>query len=235
MQALSDLADRWVAWAGLPLAVLAWLVASGSVIAMAFVLRRHGRRDLWPAALFAGGLALAGHGADITVTFWTSPDLALESNEMWLAIVRGLGLPVAIAYGITGQICVILLSAELYAWYRLVRERYWPPPDAPDAATSFVGFLRGFGAGAPRRFGVAWGLLAAMGAFTFAMLGPFFLYIAYLNSIVVSDFALHDRLPQPLPASLTWLAILVACFFAGNWRDFRRRARAVVPPTPSVR
>jgi hypothetical protein len=215
-----DRANDLVAWAGFPLALLAWVTVSSAVVAMAMVLRRHGNiRSVLPATLVVTALAALGHGSDIVITFKMSPDLGMEENQMWLAIVRVMGWKLAVAYGITGQILVIILSGELYAWYRLVRARYWPA----EASEGFFAFLRGYGANR-RWLGVAWGPVGVLGAFMFAFLGPFFLYVAWLNSIVM-DFARHDRMPQPLPVAFCWLAAVGVSFFVSNWRAAVRTGR----------
>ena len=218
MDALANWFDAWVTRAGLPLAVFAWFFVVAAVIAMTAYLSSHGRRDLWKPGLVVGGLSALGYGTDISVTLWVAPDLALEGNRMWLAIVNGFGLQVAIAYGLTAQFCVILLSGQLYAWYRLVRERLWPAK-----ASSLVAFVRGLGGQSSRKFGVAIEPLLVLGAFSFALLGPFFAYIAWRNAFVVSDVARHAGMLRPLPAALIWLMLVFAGFFAGNWRDYRKR------------
>ncbi len=206
---------------GAPIAIAAWLTVSLGSIGMAIVLR--GRmRGLWAPSLFAGALAVAAHGADIFMTLKMSPDLALEGNPIWLIVVEHWGLPFALFYGISGQALVCVLSVQLYAWYLLQRDALMP-----ERASSFVEFVRRLGERSPRRYGVAWRSAAALFAFLFATLGPFFFYVAFLNSMVLDEEA-WNRWPSPAAAISLYLVGQLAAYFGIGWRVFRRQAAVAV-------
>ena len=210
-----DLVQRWL---GLPLALLAWLTVAGGAAGMTLVLRRAGMRGRWMPSLAVGALALAGHSADIFVTLKVSPDLSLEGNPMWLSIVDAFGLPFALFYGLSGQFLVCVLSVQLFAWYLASRETMWPA-----RAATFGEFVRGFGAASPKRWGVRWRSLGNFFAFLFSLIGPYFFYVAWLNSMV-TDEARYLRWPSPVATIAVYLVALSALYFVVGWWSWRRRA-----------
>ena len=212
-----DLVQRWL---GVPLAILAWLTVAGGAGAMTLVLRRTGMRGRWAPSLAVGALALAGHAADLFVTLRMSPDLSLEGNPMWLSIVDAFGLRFALFYGLSGQLLVCVLSFQLFAWYLASRETMWPP-----LADSFAGFVRGFGAAVPKRWGVRWRSLGNFFAWLFSLIGPYFFYVAWLNSMV-TDEARYLRWPSPVATIAGYLLALSALYFVVGWWSFRSRAVA---------
>ena len=205
---------------GLPLAVAAWVTVFGGAIAMGLFLRRRPvSRGQWLAAIVVGAVALAAHLADYFVTLRISPDLALEANPIWRIVVDNLGLAIARWYGLTGKILVSILSAQLFAYYLSERARLFPA-----RAYGVLDFIRGFGGTAPRRFGISTAALAFF-AFLFAMLGPYFFYIAFMNSIGDSNEELYASLPSPPVTIVVYLMFLLAAFFAESWRAFRAGER----------
>lgn len=214
---------------GLPLALLAWGVVVGAVIGMGFVLRRRSMRGRWLPSLAIGMLGVLGHGADILVTVKVSPDLSLEANPMWRAVVDRLGLPFAMFYGFSGQVFVCILSVQLFAFYLIERESLFPAE-----ANGPLEFIRGFGANLPRRFGVSGQTTVSFFAFLFPMLGPYFLYVAFLNSMV-RDEERYARWPSVNVAVCVWLAFIGVAWFAENYRAFRasQARRAASAPAAS--
>ncbi len=196
---------------GLPLAAAAWVVVAASVVALAAVLVRTDLRGAWAPALGVGVAALAAHVLDYAVTLHMSPDLAAEGNPIWRIVIDRFGVGVAKVYGLSGKILLAVLSFELYAWYGVERPRLFP-----DRATGIVDFWRGFGADAPAR----WMPVAHFASFAFAALGPFFFYVALLNSQVES--AAYLSMP-PMPLVLAaYLAGVVGAYFGITYRAFRR-------------
>ena len=209
---------------GPSLAIAAWLTVFLGAIGMGFVLRGASLPPAaWRVSLGVGAIGLAAHLLDYFLTLKISPDLALEGNPIWRIAITLFGLPLAKLYALTGQILVSILSAELYAWYLVLRE-----PLFPRAANSIGEFARRFGEDEPRIGGVAWRRLACFFAFLFALLGPYFFYVSALNFVggVLGDQALYDRLPGPIPAIAAWLGIIATGFFVESWRAYRSRGAA---------
>ncbi|MBN2359788.1 MAG: hypothetical protein JXR83_10065 [Deltaproteobacteria bacterium] len=212
--ALDTLAAAFAA-VGLPLAILAWLAVAGGALALAWYLRRQDRRGHWPATVVVGGVAMAAHLADISITLRMSADLALEANPIWLAVVESCGLPFANLYGLSGKLLVGLLCGEFYLLYRCGRARLFPRH-----ATGLVEFWREFGRDSPRRLGVHPGPLVNFFSYSFALIAPFTFYIVLLNSLVDSPRYLSLP-PMPLVLAL-YLALLAASYPVVNYRAFRR-------------
>lgn len=200
---------------GMPLAVSAWSTVFLGSVAMAFVLRTR-RPPRWGAAVWVGLIALAAHLLDFAVTLRMSPDLEAEANPIWRIIIDAWSLPMAQAYGLTGKILVAILSFELFAFYVAERASLFP-----EQGEGFRTFWRRFGvSGAPRR--VRWENLANFFAFSFSVLGPFFFYVALLNSLV--NDTLYLRFPS-LPASLLiYLGAVFGAYFVVTYRAYERSA-----------
>ena len=200
---------------GLPLAVAAWLTVFVGALTMAQVLRRSGSlRGHWGPAALVGLASLAAHLLDYAVTLRMSPTLGAEGNPIWRIAIEHLGLGLAKLYGLTGKLLLSILSFELFCFYRIQRARLFP-----EQADSFRSFWRRLGDASGRRVRVHWPNLANFFAFSFALLGPFFFYVALLNSLI--DSALYLRLPaMPLVLAL-YLATIVAAYFVTTYRAWR--------------
>lgn len=205
---------------GVPIAVLAWIVVLGGSVGMGLVLRRHPMRGCWVPSLAVGSIAFVAHVLDYLVTLRISPDLALEANPIWRIVVDRMGLGVAEVYGLSGKILVSVLSFELFAFYLIQRESLFP-----DTATGFLDFQQRFGAPGTAPWVVRWQNIASYFAFMFALLSPYYFYIAWLNGISANE-TLYDRFPSPLVAIAAYLGMLTVAYAVANYRAFRRWRRA---------
>lgn len=128
----------WVASFDLPLAALAWVTVAGGALGLHLLLRGvRGSRFERRWALAVGLVALGCHLQDIGVTLAVTPDLAIEANPLWRAVLARAGLPVAIAYGLTGKLllalppwpvaCVVWvgLAAGVWAWWTWISWVRW--------------------------------------------------------------------------------------------------------------
>lgn len=204
LESLNTLAAR----AGMPLAVISWLVLLAAVIAMH---RRLSGEDTGPHRMVAGavgGLALLSHLADGIVTLTVTPDLSLETSALWVAIIDRLGYRAAMLYGLTGKALIVALSYQLFLWYRLQRARLFPPP----GAHSLLSFSRAFG-------GTRLDNLGNFLSFTIPLLSPLMLYVVLLNT--ADSPALLAKLP-PLPAvAAAWLVLLSVGYFQHSYRAWK--------------
>lgn len=200
---------------GLPLAIAAWLTVAGCTAGMLRVLRRYDLRPHWiPGAIF-GVIALTAHVSDTAITLHVSPDLAVEANPLWRAIVDTFGLRFAIVYGISGKILLSVLCLQAYLFYAPQRRELYPA----DAA-GFRDFWRKFGNGERVR------RLLNVFAYLFAFIAPFTFYIVLLNALIESPW--WDRLP-PMPLALAaYLVGLVASYFWFTWQDYLRVRRVAL-------
>lgn len=201
---------------GLPLAIAAWVAVFAGAIGMAIVLRPVRARGVWVPALAVGITALTAHLLDFTVTLQMSPDLEAEANPIWRIVIDAWGLPAAKLYGFTGKLLLAILSFELFAYYLAQREGLFP-----DGAEGFSSFWRNFGAGCPASRLVRWQNLASFSAYSFSLLGPFFFYVAFLNSL--SNNTLYLRFPSMPMALAGYLSALTASYFLVTYRAFRLR------------
>ena len=199
---------------GLPLGVLAWAVVFMGSLGMGVVLWKQPLHGKLKGPLVIGILSLAAHLADYFVTLWVSPDLSLEANPLWRHIIHAYGLTAAKWYGLTGKILLAILSVEFYAYYLLHRRRLFP-----DAAADMTAFFRTFGARNAGR-GVHVEGMVNYFSFMFALLGPFYFYIALLNALV--DTSIYLYLPAAPLALLFYLMFLSWFYFVLNYREFRR-------------
>lgn len=205
---------------GLPLAILAWVSVFGGSIGMVFVLRRHSMTGRWLPSLVVGGIALLAHLLDYFVTLRLTPDLSLEANPLWRIVVDRMGLGVAKVYGLSGKILVSILSFELFAFYLIQRERLFP-----GSATGFADFQRRFGTQGTTGWRGSCQNIGSFFAFMFALLGPFFFYITFLNSIG-ADETLCARLPSLPVVIAAYLILLMLAYGWANYRAFRRGGQA---------
>jgi hypothetical protein len=207
--------SRLVQAVGLPLALLAWLTVAGGALALHLLLRgveltRAERRQ----ALGVGLLALVSHLQDIAFTLWVTPDLAIEANPIWRTVLAGAGLPVAIAYGLTGKLLLALLSWQLFALYLAQRRGLYPPRDLPPG---FRPFWYAYGAGRGLRRLVAW---VNLFAFAFPLAAPLMLYVSLLNT---AEAPWLLRVLPPWPAvCLAWVATTAVAWAFWTWRAWER-------------
>ncbi|MCH7643898.1 MAG: hypothetical protein IH974_03610 [Myxococcales bacterium] len=203
---------------GLPLAVVAWLTVFASAIAMSLVLRRTGAmRGHWGPAAAVGTVSLCAHLLDYAVTLRMSPTLGAEGNPIWRIAIDHFGLPIAKVYGLTGKILLAVLAFEFFALYLIQRAQLFP-----DHAEGFQSFWRGFGSARAGHSLVRWRNLVNFFGFSFALLGPFFFYVALLNGLIESPIYL--RLPaMPLVLAL-YLGVIVIAYFSTTYRAYARGA-----------
>jgi hypothetical protein len=204
LEALNTLAAR----AGMPLAVVSWLTLLVAVLAMH---RRLSSNDTEPHRTIAGvvgGLALISHLIDGIVTLVVTPTLSMESSVLWVAIIDRFGEQAAMLYGLTGKALIVILSYQLFLWYRIQRLRLFPP----QGPHTLVSFARAFG-------GTRLENLGNFLSFTVPLLSPLMLYTVLLNTAESST--LLAMLP-PLPAvALAWLVLLTVGYFQHSYRAWR--------------
>lgn len=211
-------AYRVVEAMGLPLAVLAWLTVFAGAVAMGLVLRRAGGMEgHWGQAAAVGSVSLCAHLLDYAVTLRMSPTLGAEGNPIWRIAIDHFGLPIAKVYGLTGKILLAVLAFEFFALYLAQRAELFP-----DRAEGFRSFWRGFGSARAEHSLVRWRNLVNFFGFSFALLGPFFFYVALLNGLIESPIYL--RLPaMPLVLAL-YLGAIVIAYFSTTYRAYARGA-----------
>ena len=210
-----DAVYGFVARAGMPLAILAWITVFFAALAMVFVLRRHNLKGRLGGPLLVGGLSLFAHLLDYQVTLEVSPDLAMEANPLWNVIVDRLGLPLARAYGFSGKVLLSVLSFEFYAFYVAQREFLFP-----EKHCGFWGFQRAFGDPNGSGLHIRINRLVNLFAFLFAWVGPFMFYIALLNS--VTDQVWISWLPAMPMALAGWMFAEIFAYMLFSYRAYRR-------------
>ncbi|MBL8915939.1 MAG: hypothetical protein JNM17_34895 [Archangium sp.] len=193
---------------GLPLAVAAWVTVFAAAVALGFVVRTFPR-----AALVVGLISLAAHLLDYFVTLHITPDLSAEANPIWRIVIDRGGLNIAKAYGLTGKILLSVISTQLYAWYLSHRGSLFPK-----SANTFGEFVKNLGTGAPRL-----GNIRSFFAFAFALFGPYFFYITFMNVVGEWNPSLYVKLPSPPVAIILYFSAVTASYFALMWRAFRAR------------
>ena len=201
---------------GWPLVILPWCSVFFGFIAMIFVLKRHSMRGRWLPSLIVGGVALAGHLLDYFVTIRICPTLSAEANPIWNVVVDKLGLGIAKWYGFTGKVLLALLSFEFFAYFLIQREELFPKQ-----AKGFSDFWSKFGMSEGKRSTLRFRNIANFFSFLFALSGPFYFYITFLNTI--SNEELYMRLPSMPAAGMAYLGMLVFVYLLGNYRGFRKR------------
>ncbi len=169
-----------------------------------------------------GSVSLCAHLLDYAVTLRMSPTLGAEGNPIWRIAIDHLGLPIAKVYGLTGKILLAVLAFEFFALYRIQRADLFP-----DRAEGFRSFWRGFGSAGAEHTRVRWRNLVNFFGFSFALLGPFFFYVALLNGLIESP--LYLRFPaMPLVLAL-YLGGIVVAYFVTTYRAYARRASPQLP------
>lgn len=214
--ALLDQAFALVQQLGRPLAVAAWLTVFVASVGLGALVRRRDLTGCWPASLAVGGAGLVAHLADYVLTLKITPDLSAEANPIWRVVVETWGLELAKWYGLTGKLLLCVISAELFLLYLSGRAAL-----LPKQAASFGEFVQGFGASS------RWGSIASVFSFLFALLGPYFFYVVFLN-LHAEDERFAERWPSPPVAIAAYLAALVGAYFWLGWRAFRRQESAAV-------
>ncbi|MFH1468810.1 MAG: hypothetical protein ABIO70_30760 [Pseudomonadota bacterium] len=207
--------SAWVASFDLPLAALAWVTVAGGALGLHLLLRGvRGSRSERRWALAVGLVALGCHLQDIGVTLAVTPDLAIEANPLWRAVLARAGLPVAIAYGLTGKLLLALLSWQLFTLYLAQRHGLYPPRDlAPD----FRSFWRAYGAGRGTRRLVAW---VNLFAFAFPLAAPLMLYVSVLNA-AEAPWLLRALPPWPV-ACVAWVGLAAGVWAWWTWSSWVR-------------
>ena len=202
---------------GWPLVILPWCSVFFGFIAMIFVLKKHSMKGRWLPSFIVGGVALAGHLLDYFVTIRVCPTLSAEANPIWNVVVEKLGLGIAKWYGFTGKVLLSFLSFQFFAYFLIQRRKL-----LPKHAKSFVEFWNRFGMREGRKTLLRFGNIVNFFSFLFALSGPFYFYIAFLNSI--SSEELYMNLPSMPVAGLAYFVALVFVYFIGNYGVFRKRA-----------
>jgi hypothetical protein len=206
---------KFVARFGLPMIVLAWFMVFLAVIAMIFVLRKHSLRGKWQASLMVGVVSLAAHLIDFFGTLKVCPDLSFEANPIWCVVVEKMGLGLAQWYGFTGKVLLAIISFEFFAYYLIQRGTL-----LPDKAQGFFSFWQNFGKKDATKPVIRFANIKNFFSFLFALIGPFCLYIALLNSI--TDSKLYMRMPSMPLMLLLYIAILTLGYLFGNYWTWRK-------------
>lgn len=209
---LLDESFALVAKLGVPLAVAAWFTVFGGAVGLGLILKRTDTRGVWPAALAVGALGLLAHLLDYFFTLKITPDLSMEANPIWRVVIDRFGLAFARVYGLTGKILLSVVSTELFAWHLSHRASLFPKE-----AKSFSEFVRLLGRGAPQL-----GNIRSFFAFAFALFGPYFFYITFMNVTGDSSSELYEQLPSPPVAILVYFVGVTAAYFGSMWRAFKR-------------
>ncbi len=161
---------------GLPLSLLAWITVFVGSIGMLIVLRKYSLNEKIKIPIIVGLLTLIAHLADYYITLKVSPDLSLEANPLWRNITDSFGLNIAKWYGLTGKIFLSILSFQFFTFYLIKRDLLFP-----EEASNILSFYQQFGRRTlDRKFNLE--NMLNYFSFMFALLGPFYFYIALLNS-----------------------------------------------------
>ena len=203
---------------GLILPLAAWMSVFIAAIALAVILSRLPMKKVWGCSLVVGLASLSAHLSDYFVTLRVSPDLADEINPIWRIVIDRFGVPLARVYGLTGKILLAVLSFELFAYYLVQREELFP-----EKKCGFFEFWGGFGSRKGSNHTVRWHNLANFFSFSFALIGPFFFYVAYLNSLV--DSVLYYHLPSAPLALGVYLTVVLLAYFWVTYRAFRSKLK----------
>jgi hypothetical protein len=178
-------------------------------------------KGVWPAALGVGGLGLIAHLLDYFFTLKITPDLSMEANPIWRVVIDSFGLAFARIYGLTGKLLLSVVSTELFAWHLSHRASLFPRQ-----AKSFREFVSALGRGASERLRGSAGRLASFFAFAFALFGPYFFYITFMNVVGDSGSDLYEQLPSPPVAILIYFVGVTAAYFGSMWRAFRSPSKS---------
>ncbi len=201
---------------GLPLVILAWLSVFLGFIGMCFVLRKHPMSGKWIPSLIVGGIALFAHLLDYFITIRLCPTLSTEANPIWNVVVERMGLGIAKWYGFTGKVLLSLLSFQFFAFYLIQRERL-----LPKKAKGLMDFWNKYGSAEKGKSLLRFRNIINFFSFLFALSGPFYFYIVFLNSI--TDEKLYMALPSMPAAGFIYLIFLTLIYILGNYWKFRKR------------
>ncbi len=201
---------------GTPIAIVAWVTVLGGVVALVFPLRRYELRPFLLPAAAVGGASLLAHLLDYWVTLRISPDLGLEANPLWRVVVELWGAGPAKLYGLSGKILLSILAFELFAFYLAQRSLLFPRN-----AAGPVEFWRRFG---NRSLRVDWRRIANFFSFTFAWIGPFYFYVALMNSLAEGPH--HERLPAMPLVLVAYLGATTGAYLLFTYRAFCRLSEA---------
>ena len=197
---------------GLPLSIVAWITVFAGSIGMLLVLRKHSLNEKIKLPLIIGLATLIAHFADYYITLKVSPDLSLEANPLWRNMIDSFGLNIAKWYGLTGKIFLSILSFEFFAFYMIKRKSMFPV-----AASNIVSFYQQFGKTQTiRKINVE--CIINYFSFMFALLGPFYFYVALLNS----DSLFQDVLPAAPIVLIFYLFSLTILYFMLNYLAFKK-------------
>jgi len=208
---------KFVARFGLPMIILAWFIVFFMVVAMIFVLRTYSLHGKWPAALAVGSVSLIAHLVDFFGTLKACPDLSFEANPIWCVVVEKMGVSLARWYGFTGKVMLAIISFEFFSYYLVQREIL-----LPDKAQGFFAFWQNFGKKEAGNRIIRFANIKNFFAFLFALIGPFCLYIALLNSI--TDSVLYMRMPSMPIVLMLHIIILTLIYLFGNYLAVKRNA-----------
>ncbi|MGB3340480.1 MAG: hypothetical protein WBB37_03250 [bacterium] len=206
---------KFVARFGLPMIIIAWFIVFFVLMSMIFVLRRYSLHGKWQAALVVGSLSLVAHLVDFFGTLRVCPDLSFEANPIWCVVVEKMGLGLARWYGFTGKMLLAIISFELFVYYLVQREIL-----LPDKAQGFFAFWRNFGKKEAGNRVICFANIKNFFAFLFALIGPFCLYIALLNSI--TDSELYMRMPSMPIMLVFYIIVLTFVYLFGNYLAVKR-------------
>ena len=205
----------FVAGFGLSMIILAWFLVFFVMIGMIFVLRRYSLRGKWQASLIVGIVSLIAHMVDFFGTLRVCPDLSFEANPIWCVVVDKMGLVLARWYGFTGKVLLAVIGFEFFAYYLIQREKL-----IPDKVRGFFSFWNNFGMKQDSKKIIRFANIKNFFAFLFALVGPFCLYIALLNSI--TDSELYMRMPSMPLMLLLYIIILTLVYLFGNYWAAKR-------------
>jgi len=194
--------------------ILAWMSVFFATVVIGFTLKKPLSRKVWIPALIVGCVSLAAHLLDYFVTLHVSPSLTEEANPIWRIVIDNYGLKIAKAYGLTGKVLLSILSFELFAYYLIQRERFFP-----ETSENFLSFWRKFGVSDRKKPTLCLSNIINFFSFAFALVGPFYFYVALLNSMVNNlSYYLLPSMPLML---LIYLAGVTITYFVMTYRASR--------------
>ncbi len=191
---------------------MAWITVFAGSIGMLLVLRKYSLSGKLKIPLIIGLTTLIAHLADYYITLKVSPDLSLEANPLWRNIIDSFGLNIAKWYGLTGKILLSILSFEFFAFYLIKQKSMFP-----EVASNIISFYQQFGkTQTTRKLNVE--CILNYFSFMFALLGPFYYYIALLNS----DSLFQNLLPAVPLMLILYLCALTILYFILNYSAFKK-------------
>ena len=198
---------------GPSICIIAWLTVSISSILMLFAIRKGMTKRIFILAFIIGIISLAAHLSDYFITLHITPDLLEEANPLWKIVLETFGLKFAIWYGLTGKLFLSILSFEFFAFYLISLKKLFPKGNL-----QLWEFLKKFGKTFDKK--INFGFIFNIFSFLFAMLSPFFFYVAYMNSIVYTSR--YDKL-IPIPIGIIlYLIILIILYFLIGFNIYKK-------------